>query len=252
MPLAAAMAFENLGALILGNHALHLQEEVIFWTLAQGPVQKDHLHPGAPEFVDQQDLIRIFAGQAIRRVHREAVYTARRDHITQPFESRSDQSGSTVPFIKELHGFGHHEAIRRNPLAQGGSLTRDRVRVGLLLRRYPGVNGSLRCIHASCLLPPCCLCWMHSACRVGRARGVVRRVSGTTCSYACITQAGRTRLGSNVMCTSRVLLRLCARRATLVSLLPWRWALQRQPRLERRPQKPIPITGAQLGSWNAR
>ena len=57
MPLAAALAFDDLGALILGHPALHLQEEVVFWTLAQGPVQKNHLYPCAPEFVDQQDLI---------------------------------------------------------------------------------------------------------------------------------------------------------------------------------------------------
>src|SRR4029434_4075149 len=54
------------------------------------------------------------------------------------------------------------------------------------------------------------------------------------------------------MRTSRVGLQRCARRATLVSLLPWRWALQGPSTLERRPQAPIPIIGAQLCPWNAR
>ena len=75
---------------------------------------------------------------------------------------------------------------------------------------------------------------------------------GTTPSYACATQAGLTRLGSNVMRTSRVLLGLCARRATLVSLLPWRRVLQRLAHLKGGPQKPVPIAGAQLCPWNAR
>ena len=75
---------------------------------------------------------------------------------------------------------------------------------------------------------------------------------GTTPSYACATQAGLTRLGSNVMRTSRVLLGLCARRATLVSLLPWRRVLQRLPGLQRSPQKPVSIAGAQLCPWNTR
>src|SRR5215471_21835502 len=75
---------------------------------------------------------------------------------------------------------------------------------------------------------------------------------GTTRSYACTTQTALTRLGSNVRHTSRVLLGINARRATLVSLLLWRRVLQRLPRLQRGPQKPVAIAGAQLCPWNAR
>ena len=81
---------------------------------------------------------------------------------------------------------------------------------------------------------------------------MVRRVMGTTRSYACATQAGLTRLGSNVMRTSRVVLRVCSRRATTASLLPWCRVFQGLPRLEGRPKKPVPIAGAQLCPWNAR
>jgi hypothetical protein len=73
---------------------------------------------------------------------------------------------------------------------------------------------------------------------------VVRRVIGTTRSYAWATHAGLTRLGSNVMPTSRVLLLLWVRRATLLSLLRWGWALQRVPAVQRSPQKAVPIVGA--------
>jgi RNA-directed DNA polymerase len=75
---------------------------------------------------------------------------------------------------------------------------------------------------------------------------------GTTRSYACTTQAALTRLGSNVRRTSRVLLAWCCRRATLLSLLPWRWVPQSWPHLKRCPEKPVPIAGAQLCPWNAR
>ena len=75
---------------------------------------------------------------------------------------------------------------------------------------------------------------------------------GTTRSYACATQAGLTRLGSTVMRTSRVILRVRSRRATLASLLPWRGACTRWHTPEWRPQKPIPIPGSQLCAWNAR
>src|SRR5262252_7339351 len=75
---------------------------------------------------------------------------------------------------------------------------------------------------------------------------------GTTRSYACTTQTALTRLGSNVRHTSRVLLGMGARRATLLSLLLWRRVLQRLPRLQGGPQKPVSIAGAQLCPWNAR
>ena len=81
---------------------------------------------------------------------------------------------------------------------------------------------------------------------------MVRRVMGTTRSYACATQAGLTRLGSKVMRTSRVVLRVRARRATTASLLPWRGLVRGQHRGQRCPEKPIPIPGAQLCAWNAR
>src|SRR6266702_294538 len=75
---------------------------------------------------------------------------------------------------------------------------------------------------------------------------------GTTRSYACATQAGLTRRGSKVMRTSRVVLRVRARRATTASLLPWRGLVRGQHRGQRCPEKPIPIPGAQLCAWNAR
>ena len=73
---------------------------------------------------------------------------------------------------------------------------------------------------------------------------------GTTCSYACATQAGLPQLGSNVMRTSRVVLPVRPRRATRASLYPWRGAFTGRHALEKCPQKPVPIPGSQLGSWN--
>jgi hypothetical protein len=75
---------------------------------------------------------------------------------------------------------------------------------------------------------------------------------GTTRSYACATQAGLTQLGSNVMRTSRGVLPVRPRRATLASLYLWRGAFRGQYALERCPQKSITIPRSQLCSWNAR
>lgn len=81
MPLATPVPFDNLGALILGDHALHVQEQSILRAVAQGVVQEDDLHPGPAELIDQQDLVGVFPGQAIRRVDREPVDAARGNYI---------------------------------------------------------------------------------------------------------------------------------------------------------------------------
>src|SRR5215475_8115437 len=52
------------------------------------------------------------------------------------------------------------------------------------------------------------------------------------------------------MRTTRVILRLGPRRATLASLCPWQGVFMRGHSLERCSQKSIPIPGSQLCSWN--
>src|SRR6266581_4662722 len=66
------------------------------------------------------------------------------------------------------------------------------------------------------------------------------------------TQAGLTRLGSKVMRTSRIVLRVRPRRVTTASLLLWRGAFTGWHSLEWCPQKPVPVVGAQLCPWNTR
>src|SRR3989475_7136223 len=252
MALATPVTLDDLGPLILGNHPLHLQQQVVFRALPQGSVEEHDLDASASALIHQQDLVGIFPGQAIWRVDRESVHAARGEHIAQALQRRADERGSTIPFIQKLHRLGHGEAIGRDALLQRRHLTRDGVRLGLLLRRHAGGDRHLGWIHDGCLLPTCCVCRAPSSCRGGRVWGVVRRVMGTTRSYACATQAGLTRLCSKVMRTSRVVLRVRARRATTASLLPWRGFIRGQHRVQRCPEKPVPIAGAQLCPWNTR
>src|SRR4029450_2940488 len=142
------------------------------------------------------------------------------------------------------------EAIGRDAFPQRCHLTRDGVRLGVLLRRHAGVEYDLYGVHACCLLPTCRVGGARSAGWGAPARRAGRRVIGTTRSYACATQVGLPQLGSNVMRTARVMLPVCPRRATLVSLPPGCGAFTGRHALQRCPQKPLTIPGAQLGSWN--
>src|SRR5262249_45488793 len=137
-------------------------------------------------------------------------------------------------------------------LPQRDHLARDGVRLSLLLRRYAGVDRHLDRVHEGCLLPTGCVCGVHSPGCGAPARGVRRRVIGTTRSYACATQAGLPQLGSNVMRTSMVVLPVRPRRATRASLHLRRGAFMGRHTLEWCPQKPVTIPGSQLCSWNTR
>ncbi len=64
--LAAPAALQHLGSFVLGEHALQLQQQAV---LGRGPdqvIEKDHLRAGLGELLDQQNLMRIAAGEAIR------------------------------------------------------------------------------------------------------------------------------------------------------------------------------------------
>jgi hypothetical protein len=75
MSFAAPVALQNLGALILRHHPLHLQQQLVFWSLSQLPVEEHHLDAGMLQLIDQQHLIGILARQPIGRVDIEAVHS---------------------------------------------------------------------------------------------------------------------------------------------------------------------------------
>jgi hypothetical protein len=59
-------AFLDQGALIFGENLLHLEEHLFCRTRAQALVRKDDFTPTPGKLLDQDDLIGIAAGQAIR------------------------------------------------------------------------------------------------------------------------------------------------------------------------------------------
>ncbi|MGH8057577.1 MAG: group II intron maturase-specific domain-containing protein, partial [Candidatus Entotheonellia bacterium] len=82
--------------------------------------------------------------------------------------------------------------------------------------------------------------------------GATRRLIGTTRSSACAMQAGATWLGSHMTLTSSALVVFGSRRAMTASSLPLRWDVVRLHHPERCAQKPGPIAGSKLFTWDAR
>src|SRR5262249_51114817 len=61
MPLPAPTALQELRALILGNDALDLHEEVILGGLPERSIENDHLDARLRQFLQEHDLVRIVA-----------------------------------------------------------------------------------------------------------------------------------------------------------------------------------------------
>jgi len=91
VPLAPSAPFQKFGALVFGNHALHVQPHLIFRRVPQGASEKDDLDPALCQFLKEQDLIGVMARQAIGTMHVEAIEPARRGDIASALEGWSHQ-----------------------------------------------------------------------------------------------------------------------------------------------------------------
>jgi len=145
--LAPPTAFEDLGPLIFGDHALNLQEQLVFGGLAHRPVEEDDLNARPLQFVHKQHLIGIFPGEPIRRMHIEALDPAGSDQIAQSLQGWPNEGGPTIAFIDKLVVRRQGQPIGRHPRLEGGELRSDGVGLGLLLGRDPRINGCVHCIH---------------------------------------------------------------------------------------------------------
>ena len=115
LQLAATEAFSQDGALILGNRALDLEQELIVGVVGNGVVQE---HDGAPdpaELLQQEDLIGILAGQAIGAQHADDFHGAITCGIAQAIQSRPIQAGAAEPLIAVDMILANDMAVHRGP-----------------------------------------------------------------------------------------------------------------------------------------
>jgi len=99
MTASAPTALEDLGAFIFGNHALHLQQQVVLGCAVDGTVQEDNLGAAASELLHQQGLMSIAAGQPVGRKHIKPRDASRSHRIAQPFECRANEQRTAVAVV---------------------------------------------------------------------------------------------------------------------------------------------------------
>ncbi len=185
MALAPTAALEDLGPLVLGDHALDLQQELLLGIVPHGMVEEDDLDPGAAKLVDQQHLIGVLARQAIGRVDIEALDRPQGNRIAQPLQRRPHQCGPTVAVVDEGAFSWHGASVRRAALLQRARLAGDGLRRGLSVRGHARIER--RSDREG---------WNHeqraptqwggsrvaSGSRAGSAVAMGRRMVGTTCA----------------------------------------------------------------------
>jgi hypothetical protein len=150
--LAAAAPLEDLGALVLGHHALDLQEQVVLRRHPDRAVEEHDLGAAAAELVEQQHLVRVAARQAIGRVDVHPVDGAGGDEVAQPLEPRAEERGAAVALVDEAAGGLEAGAVLRQARLQGRELARDGAALHLLVGRDASVDGDAHGRHGRPLL----------------------------------------------------------------------------------------------------
>lgn len=150
-------AFQDLGAFVLGDHALDLKQEIVLWSAADRSVGEDHVGASGPELLDEEHLVGVAAGEPIRGENMDLVDDTGRYGVAQTLRRGAQQRRATVALVDERVAGIQRRTGSGNPLAQRVDLAGDRVRAGLLIARHPGVKGDTDLRHAHLLrrpLPP--------------------------------------------------------------------------------------------------
>jgi hypothetical protein len=133
MPLATARALQDLRPLVLGDHALELNQQLILGARALRCLHKEGLDTVASELFDQQDLVRVFAAQSIRRIGKYDLNVTLGSEIAHPLESRPLERGSAKAFVFEYPLPGHLQLVALRELDQRRRLARNGAFLALLL-----------------------------------------------------------------------------------------------------------------------
>src|SRR3954451_8947972 len=150
--LAAPAALQDLGPLVLGYHALDLQQQTVLRREADRSIEEDDLNPSPVELVDQQYLIGVAPRQSVGGVDGQAIEVAGRHGIAQTIEGGPHQGGSAVALVGKAT-LGHQgEAVLREAGLQRRDLAVNGVVGGLLFGRDAGVDGDAHGCHAHSLL----------------------------------------------------------------------------------------------------
>src|SRR4051812_6396820 len=140
MSLTAPGTFQDLCAFIFRDHALKLNQELIFRAVALWRLHEPGLDSMAGGLLDQQNLVRVLATQSVWRIREHNLNLSFGGEITHTLQAWPLQRRSAVAFIFEHPLSGHFQIVALGKLDQRRRLARNRVLLALLLGRNPRVD----------------------------------------------------------------------------------------------------------------
>jgi len=146
--LPSPRTLEDLRALVLGDHALHLYQQLVLGAAARRTVEEDHRDAVPRELLEQEHLIGILASESIRAVHVEQIQSALGGAVSQLLQRGSHESRSAVPLVHVAVAGNDDVTVGLRSLGECRDLTADRGLLLLLLRRHARVQGDR--LHDAC------------------------------------------------------------------------------------------------------
>src|SRR6516165_4472836 len=138
--LATTRPLQDLCSFVFRNHALELNQELIFRTVALRRLHEQGFDSVAGELFDQQNLVSILSAQSVGRVRQHNLHLSFGGEIAHAFQTRALQRGSAIAFVFEDPLLGYLQLVVLGKLDQRRRLAGDRVLLALLLRRNPCVD----------------------------------------------------------------------------------------------------------------
>src|SRR4051812_49525418 len=99
MAASSAGALQDLGALVLSNDTLDLKQQVVLGGAADRTVEEDDLCAGPAQLLNQEHLMGIAAGEAVRRMHIKANQLSCRSRNPPTPPSPAEEEGSPVALV---------------------------------------------------------------------------------------------------------------------------------------------------------
>src|SRR5215831_3655375 len=107
----AARTFQDLRSFIFSDHPLELHKKLIFRAVALWRLHEHCLDSVAGELLDQQDLVRVLAAQAVRGIREHYLDVPFSGEVSHALQAWPLQRGSTVAFIFEHPLFGYLQIV---------------------------------------------------------------------------------------------------------------------------------------------
>lgn len=113
-------------------------------------MQEHHLAAGTPELLQEQNLVGVFAGEAVRGEYGHDVDGAVADGVPERVQRGAVQAGTAVTIIAEHAGLGERVILLGSPAPQDGNLAGDGLLALLALGRNAGVDRSAHVSSPGC------------------------------------------------------------------------------------------------------